>query len=94
MLLLLSVMFFGILLGYLLRKRKIEKTVDILTTIAIYGLLFFIGISVGANETIINNFDKIGLNALILTIAAVVGTIFVSFFVYKWFFFKKKTDKV
>ncbi len=79
-------MFAGILIGYLLRNRKIEPVIDFLTTIAIYGLLFFIGISVGANETIVKNLDKIGLNALILCLAAVVGSILVSFGVYKIFF--------
>lgn len=89
MLLLLSVLFVGIILGYILRKKKIENKIDIFTTISIYALLFFIGISVGSNETIVNNLDKIGLNALILTIAAVLGSIFTSFFVYKFFFRNK-----
>ncbi|MBN2893914.1 MAG: LysO family transporter [Bacteroidales bacterium] len=89
MIFLLSILFIGIFLGYLFRKRKIEKTIDILTTISIYGLLFFIGISVGANETIVKNLDKIGFNALILTLAAVAGSIYISYFVYKFFFIKK-----
>lgn len=54
--------------------------------VAIFLLLFFIGVDVGSDETIISNLPKIGLNALVLTFGAVVGTIFISVFVYKYFF--------
>ena len=94
MILLLSVLFIGLFIGFLLRKNKnIDKPIDIIIMISIYGLLFFIGISVGSNDLIINNLAKIGLNAFILTLAAVIGTIALSIPVYKKFFVNNKNQK-
>ncbi|MBN2663254.1 MAG: LysO family transporter [Bacteroidales bacterium] len=93
MLLLLGILFGGLLIGYLLKgEKKIEKWLDKLIMIAIFLLLFFIGIDVGANELIINNLHKIGFNALILTIGGVLGTILMSTIVYKKYF-KDNTNK-
>ena len=58
--------------------------------VAIYLLLFFIGISVGGNEQIMKNLDKIGLNAFLLTLAAVMGSILVSYLFYVKFFKNNK----
>ncbi len=77
----------GMLAGYLFRNQKwISKPVGTIITWAIYLLLFLLGITVGTNETIINNLDKIGLNALLLTIGAVTGSVLVSWFTYTYFF--------
>lgn len=90
MLLLLGILFLGLFIGYIFRKKnKIDKILDKLIMGAIFLLLFFIGVDVGSNKLIINNLHKIGLNAVILTIGAVIGTIFLSTIVYN-FFFKKK----
>ncbi len=96
MILLLAILFIGFFIGFLLRKnKKIEKPLGIIIMISIYALLFFIGISVGSNKLIINNLTKIGINALALTLGAVIGTILLSIPVYKYFFQndKKTNDK-
>ena len=80
----------GILVGYLFRNQKwISKPVGIVITWAIYLLLFLLGISVGTNDTIIINLDKIGLNALLLTFGAITGSVIISYFTYTLFFEKK-----
>ena len=79
----------GIVAGYLFRNHKwISKPVGETITWAIYLLLFLLGITVGTNETIVNNLDKIGLNALLLTIGAVTGSVLVSWITYTLFFRK------
>jgi uncharacterized membrane protein YbjE (DUF340 family) len=80
----------GIITGYILKKHiKIINISDKLLTWSIYLLLFLLGISVGSNQKIISNFDKIGFQAIILSIAGIVGSIIIAFFVYKFFFLPK-----
>ena len=80
----------GIISGYILKNRtNIIRISDKLLTWSIYLLLFLLGISVGSNQDIISNFDKIGFQAIILSIAGVTGSIVIAFFVYKFFFLPK-----
>jgi uncharacterized membrane protein YbjE (DUF340 family) len=79
----------GILLGYLLRNKEIiSKYTGIIITWLIYMLLFLLGISVGTNNTIISNLDKIGLNALLITTGALTGSVIASWVTYRLFFRK------
>ena len=80
----------GIFLGYFLKSnKKIKKYIDILTNWSIYLLLFLLGISVGNNETIIQNIGKLGIQALLITVFAMVGSIIMAFITYKLFFKNK-----
>ena len=87
----LLIMIAGIAAGFLLRKKKnFAKYTDIIIVWLIYILLFLLGVSVGANKVILNNLDNLGFKALLLSVGAVSGSVFISFFVYKHFF---KNDK-
>jgi len=80
----------GIISGYFLKDHtNFIKISDKLLSWSIYLLLFLLGISVGSNQEIISNFDKIGFQAIILSIAGVIGSIVIAFFVYKFFFLPK-----
>lgn len=81
------IMFSGIIIGFLFNKNNIKvKYLENFTNIAIYILLFLLGISVGTNKTIIDNFDKIGISAFLITIATVLGSILLALFTYNlWF---------
>jgi uncharacterized membrane protein YbjE (DUF340 family) len=82
-----SLLIAGIGIGLLLQKHKgVIKVTAKLTDLSIFLLLFFLGVSVGMNEQIISNFQKIGLQSLFITIAATLGSVFISFLVYKLFF--------
>ncbi len=73
----------GILTGIFLRGRSsILFAAEKLTEISIYLLLFLLGLSVGTNDTIINNFPVIGFNALVLTFSAVAGSVILSWILY------------
>ncbi|MCK4541304.1 MAG: LysO family transporter [Spirochaetales bacterium] len=81
----------GIVLGFAIQnKSKIVKSIDPMINIAIYVLLFLLGISVGVNETIISNLDTLGAQALLLTFGGVMGSVVLAFFTYKFFFKTKK----
>lgn len=83
------IMTLGIILGRILFKRNIKlHFVEKLTSYSIYLLLFLLGVSVGTNRLIIENFHKIGLTAVILSISAIAGSILLVFIVNHFFFRK------
>ncbi|MBN2598173.1 LysO family transporter [Labilibaculum sp.] len=86
----LSIMILGIGIGLLIGNRpKIIKVIGVLTSFSIFLLLFLLGIGVGTNNQIINNLHSIGIQALILTIGAVLGSLICAYFTYTLFFKKK-----
>ncbi|MDD3044945.1 MAG: LysO family transporter [Candidatus Delongbacteria bacterium] len=77
----------GGLTGFLVKQRKaILKHLDRITFYSVLALLFFLGFSVGANDVIVKNLHSLGLKALTLSIAAVLGSVSASWIVYRFFF--------
>ncbi len=71
MLTVISIMTAGILAGFFLRNREKWKWYNAkLTMVAIYALLFVLGISIGTNQEIIQNLPKLGWVALLITLAS------------------------
>lgn len=95
MLTVVAIMACGMLVGYLLKRQvQIISISEKLSSWAIYLLLFLLGISIGTNEQIITNLHTLGAKALIITIAAVLGSITLSWPVYHFFFIKdQNTDQ-
>ncbi len=82
----------GIAIGYVLRGRNFNITSKILS-LTIIALLFFLGVAVGSNPKIMDNLGTIGIDALIITLAALAGTYLLAWFVYRKFFrHTKPTD--
>lgn len=82
-----AIMLCGVMVGYLLRNKSLGF-VPRLITIAIWVLLFLLGIAVGLNDAILNNLDTIGLQAFILSIGGIVGSVILAWVVYRFFFSK------
>ncbi len=83
MLTVLVLMTLGVGIGWFLHKKdKLIKLTEKLTNWAIYLLLFLLGLSVGTNEKILQNFHQIGFQAILITVFAVAGSIFVSWLLY------------
>jgi len=77
----------GILVGYFVRSRKgILAAAGTATTWLLYFLIFLLGVSVGANETVVRALGRLGMQALILCTGAVGGSVLVSWFVSCVFF--------
>lgn len=87
------IMLIGIASGYFLRRFPDIKFIGKLISCFIFILLFFLGISVGTNEKIVNNLDTIGLQALIITIGAIAGSVLLSWWLYAKVFIKGKSTK-
>lgn len=73
MLVVIACMFLGILVGFLTRKKSLKHTWAILTFL-IWMLLFLLGISIGSNQAVMNNLAPIGLEALLITLMATLGS--------------------
>ena len=73
MFLVIGLMLSGILIGYLLRTRRFVK-INQLITCLIWLLLFFLGVEVGGNERILNSLGTLGVEALLITLASVLGS--------------------
>ena len=87
-------LFLGGVLGYFVREKKsILKHLDKTTFWSVLSLLFLLGFSVGRNPVIIKNLHNLGLQALILSVAAVIGSAVISFVVYRFFFRDIKADE-
>ncbi|MDA3885476.1 MAG: LysO family transporter [Candidatus Delongbacteria bacterium] len=85
---------FGGVLGYIIREKKsFLKHLDKITFWSVLALLFLLGFSVGRNPVIIKNLHLLGFQALILSVAAVIGSAIVSFIIYKLFFKDIKADE-
>lgn len=87
----LILMIAGTLIGWILHNKKsFLKITNELTNLAIYLLLFLLGLSVGTNDKILNNFHQIGFQAILITVFAVAGSILISWITYILFFKKNE----
>ena len=83
-----GLMLTGMLLGYLLRRRNLKKTHQIITVL-IWLLLFILGIEVGSNEQIIKGLHTIGLEAVILTLGGTLGSVIAAWALWKALYRRK-----
>ncbi|WP_024992942.1 LysO family transporter [Phocaeicola paurosaccharolyticus] len=82
-------MFTGMLVGYLLRKRKV-KFINNAITILIWALLLLLGIEVGGNKEIIKALPVIGMEAIAITIAGLLGSLIAARLLWKHFSKREK----
>ncbi|WP_347396447.1 LysO family transporter [Parabacteroides leei] len=81
-----GIMFGGIAIGYLLRKVEFLQKIGRPISYTILLLLFLLGISVGANEAIINNLTTLGGQAFLIALAGTGGGVLAAWGVYHFFF--------
>lgn len=94
MLTVVGIMTAGIVLGFMIRKYPaIIRISDTLTTWAIFLLLFLLGLAIGRNDEIMRNLHSLGLQALLITIGGVAGSVLLAFVLYKTLFKKGENEK-
>ncbi|NLI71778.1 MAG: lysine exporter LysO family protein [Bacteroidales bacterium] len=74
MFIVLGCMLAGILIGILLRKKKIRFVQQLIITL-IWLLLFFLGLEIGSNKDVISQFGKLGLEAFLIATAGTLGSV-------------------
>lgn len=72
-LIIIGLMLTGVATGYLLRKRKVRFVQHLITGL-IWVLLFLLGAEVGNNPTVIHGLHTLGLEALLLSLFAILGS--------------------
>lgn len=90
MLKIVGIMLLGVMAGYLLRNRKLPW-LQKLIAVVIWLLLFLLGIAVGTNGEIMNRLDTIGLEALVLALGGVLGSVLLAWIVFRYFWKSKET---
>lgn len=90
MFIVIGIMFGGIAVGYLLRKVELLQKIGKPISYTILLLLFLLGISVGANEAIVNNLATLGGQAFLIAFAGTMGSVLAAWGVYH-FFFKERS---
>jgi uncharacterized membrane protein YbjE (DUF340 family) len=88
----LILLFAGTLLGFMLNRfKKFNRFTDKASMYIIYILLFFMGLSVGTKPEIMKNLTGIGIEALIIALFAIAGSVFTAFIVYR--FMRRNNEK-
>ena len=91
MLKIVAIMLSGMAVGFLLRKRRL-RVVPHMVTVLIWLLLFFLGVEVGENPQVINGISRLGIEALWLSLAGLLGTVAFSWALWRWVSGKKGGD--
>ncbi|GFI01018.1 LysO family transporter [uncultured Phocaeicola sp.] len=88
-----GLMFTGMLLGFLLRKQKLSG-IHKAITVLIWLLLFLLGLDVGGNQEIINGLHTIGMEAIVITLAAMLGSVTAAWALWYVLYKKKKEEQI
>ncbi len=76
----------GIVLGLFLRKKTRALTIiDRITPGIVFILLFFFGLSLGINEKAFSNITSVGVQAFLISIGGILGSVGLSLIVYHYF---------
>ena len=81
MFIVIACMIAGIVVGYLLRQRRL-RFIHRFILILIWLLLFMLGLEVGANETVIRQFGTLGFEAFLLAFAGTLGSVIFAWFLW------------
>lgn len=81
----LSIMFLGIISGYIFKNVNALKNVEKTISITIFALLFILGVSVGSNKMIINNLGEFGSQAFIIALMSLSGSLLSTALIIKLF---------
>lgn len=85
-------MFLGIAVGYVFRRVELLQNLGKPISYTIFLLLFLLGISVGANESIVRNLTTLGGQAFLIATAGTFGSVLAALGVYH-FFLKERRSK-
>ena len=78
-----GLMFAGILIGFLFKRKKVTWIGKVITVL-IWLLLFLLGIDVGSNQVIMSGLHTIGLEALLIAVAAIMGSVIGARLLWNW----------
>jgi uncharacterized membrane protein YbjE (DUF340 family) len=90
MLLVIAFLIIGIILGFIIRKKKkLTSKIDKAINFSIYLLLFTLGLKAGSDDAIVSRLHSLGFTALIISLFTITGSVLLAWLTY-WLFFKKE----
>ncbi|MDD2284033.1 MAG: LysO family transporter [Methanoculleus sp.] len=93
MFVMIGLMLTGVLLGYLLKKHKLSWIHKVITLL-IWLLLFLLGVDVGGNQEIINGLHTLGLEAIVISVGAVLGSVVAAWVLWYRLYKKRKKEDI
>ena len=93
MFLILGLLFIGICAGVLLRHVKVLKKLEQSISLTIGVMLFVFGITIGANRSLLENIGHIGIQAVVLAVAGVSGSVLAAYIAGRIFDRKGGSDE-
>lgn len=73
----------GLVIGLQKLSASILKAVDLITNIALIGLMLTIGANIGTNDSLMSNLGRIGLNCVVIALFAVACSVILTVLVEK-----------
>ncbi len=83
MFIVIGLMLAGVFVGFIFRGKKMLRISHIIMTL-ICLLLFLLGTEVGGNQQLIKSLHTIGIEAIITTIAALLGSVVGAKALWQW----------
>lgn len=83
MFIVIAFIFMGMLLGYTIRKKSTEWLSRLLTLL-VWILLFLMGIEVGGNDRIMQALPTLGVEALVVSVLAILGSCVAVWLLWKY----------
>ena len=84
-----GIMLTGMLIGYLIHHKRLPKIQQIITFL-IWVLLFLLGVDVGSNPDITEGLHTIGVEAVLISLAAIMGSVLASWLLWYLIYCKNK----
>jgi uncharacterized membrane protein YbjE (DUF340 family) len=75
-------MIMGIILGYSFKNYTISF-INQLINVLIWTLLFILGLEVGSNSDIIKNLKFVGIDAFVISVGAILGSVLMAWILWK-----------
>jgi len=77
-----SFMIMGVILGYSFKNYTISF-INQLINVLIWTLLFILGLEVGSNSDIIKNLKFVGIDAFVISVGAILGSVLMAWILWK-----------
>ena len=84
MFIVIAIMGLGVLFGYLIRNKNIKGIISGAITVLIWLLLFVLGTEVGHNKQVIESLGTLGVEALFIALASLVGSCIAALILWKY----------
>lgn len=79
----------GVLVGFLFRRHRL-RAIHPAITVLIWILLFLLGLEVGGNRHIVEGLFTLGIEAVVITVACVLGSVVVAWLLWLFIYNKRK----